>query len=53
VKILKPVWDKPISKNQKRELFICPKCHRKFYYWQYASKHAHQKKHWGFYGKAA
>jgi hypothetical protein len=42
-------WEKPIPKNQKRHLSICPHCHKKFYYWQYASNHAQEKKHYGDY----
>lgn len=35
--------------GQKRKLLICPKCGKKFYYWQYASYHAETKKHYGSY----
>lgn len=45
----KKVWEKPISKKQKRSLSICPHCKKKFYYWQYASKHAEENRHWGNY----
>ena len=38
-----------IPKSQKRHLSQCPKCKKKFYYWQYASKHAKEKNHWGDY----
>lgn len=45
----KKCWEKKIPKNQKRRLSVCPKCGKRFYYWQYASKHAHENKHWGDY----
>ncbi len=38
-----------IPKNQKKKLSVCPVCHKKFYYWQKAAKHAQEKKHWGDY----
>ena len=38
-----------VPKNQKRKLSVCPKCKTRFYYWQYASRHANEKKHWGMY----
>ena len=38
-----------IPKNQKRKLSICPHCHESFDYWQKASLHAIQFKHFGDY----
>jgi len=43
------VWEKPIPKNQKRKLSICPRCKARFYYWQYASEHSETFKHHGDY----
>jgi hypothetical protein len=43
-------WRKPIPKNQKRKLSICPKCKQRFYYWQRASEHAEEFEHHGYYG---
>jgi hypothetical protein len=42
-------WGKQIPKNQKKKLSICPHCKEKFYYWQIASAHAKEFKHWGDY----
>lgn len=41
--------DGMIPKKQKRKLHICPRCEKRFYYWQYAEKHAAEMRHWGNY----
>lgn len=46
----KVFWDvEDIPREQKRILSICPHCGEKFYYWQHASLHAKEMKHWGCY----
>ena len=40
---------KPVPKNQKKKLSVCPHCKQKFYYWQYASIHSTMFKHYGDY----
>ena len=39
----------PANQKQKRKLSICPHCKRRFYYRQYASKHARTAGHYGDY----
>ena len=43
------VTEKKPKRGQKRKLSICPRCGRRFYYWQYAAKHAKYERHWGNY----
>jgi len=46
----KPKWDaNNIPKNQKRRLSCCPHCKKTFFYWQKASLHATENKHYGDY----
>ncbi len=43
-------WDaEHIPKTQKKKRSQCPICSMSFDYWQLASKHAQEKKHWGDY----
>lgn len=44
-----PYWQRKPTAKQRRKLSICPHCKRRFYYWQYASKHAHTVGHYGDY----
>ena len=38
-----------IPKGQKKKLSICPHCGCRFYFWQKASAHAQENKHYGDY----
>jgi len=43
-------WEaKHIPENQKKELSVCPHCGKHFFYWQNASLHAYENKHFGSY----
>lgn len=42
-------WQKRIYNTQKKKLSICPKCKKRFYYWQDAHKHAEELNHYGDY----
>ena len=37
------------NRKEKRKLWRCPKCRKRFYFTRTAARHAETKKHWGSY----